>query len=126
MTQTRSTAAPPDDPAQVAAFEARIAAGESIEPKDWMPDRYPRQPIPLMSKHAPPARGGVVPAPNRITRAPSLRRKVALIAKVQDEAGHGLYIYCGTETLGMDRSELIQQLPDGTADDSSLVNYPPL
>jgi ring-1,2-phenylacetyl-CoA epoxidase subunit PaaA len=126
MTKTRATAAPPDDPTLVAAFEARIAAGESIEPKDWMPERYRRQLIRMMSQHAHSEIVGMLPEGNWITRAPSLRRKISLIAKVQDEAGHGLYIYCGTETLGVDRAELIQQLLDGTAKYSSIFNYPTL
>ena len=115
-----------DDPARVAAFEARIADGESIEPKDWMPERYRKQLTRMMSQHAHSEIVGMLPEGNWITRAPSLRRKLSLIAKVQDEAGHGLYIYCGTETLGVDRSELVQQLLDGTAKYSSIFNYPTL
>jgi len=115
-----------EDPAQLAAFEARIAAGESIEPKDWMPERYRRQLVRMMSQHERGEIVGMLPEGNWITRAPSLRRKLSLIAKVQDEAGHGLYIYCGTETLGVDRHELVQQLLDGTAKYSSIFNYPTL
>src|SRR3954464_3610982 len=115
-----------EDPARIAGFEARIAAGETIEPKDWMPERYRRQLVRMMSQHAHSEVVGMLPEGNWITRAPSLRRKISLIAKVQDEAGHGLYIYCGTETLGVDRSELIQQLLDGTAKYSSIFNYPTL
>src|SRR5258705_2194650 len=127
MTQTRIAATvPPEAPALVAAFEARIAAGQSIEPKDGMPERYRRQLIRMMSQHAHSEIVGMLPEGNWITRAPSLRRKISLIAKVQDEAGHGLYISCGTETLGVDRSELIQQLLDGTAKYSSIFNYPTL
>ena len=126
MTQTSSKPQPQDDPALVAAFEARIAAGESIEPKDWMPERYRRQLTRMMAQHAHSEIVGMLPEGNWITRAPSLRRKMSLIAKVQDEAGHGLYIYCGTETLGVDRHELIQQLLDGTAKYSSIFNYPTL
>src|SRR6202142_1086367 len=92
------------------AFEARGASGATIEPKDWMPARYRKQLIRMMSQHAHSEIVGMLPEGNWITRAPSLRRKVGLLAKVQDEAGHGLYIYCGTETLGIDRSELIDQL----------------
>jgi ring-1,2-phenylacetyl-CoA epoxidase subunit PaaA len=117
---------PADDPARVAEFEARIARGESIEPKDWMPERYRRQLIRMMSQHAHSEVVGMLPEGNWITRAPSLRRKMSLLAKVQDEAGHGLYIYCGTETLGVDRQELIDQLLDGTAKYSSIFNYPTL
>ena len=126
MTQTRSIDTAADDPVAVAAFEARIANGESIEPKDWMPERYRRQLIRMMSQHAHSEIVGMLPEGNWITRAPSLRRKVGLLAKVQDEAGHGLYIYCGTETLGVDRSELIDQLHDGRAKYSSIFNYPTL
>jgi ring-1,2-phenylacetyl-CoA epoxidase subunit PaaA len=115
-----------DDPDRIAAFEARIAAGESIEPKDWMPERYRRQLIRMMSQHAHSEIVGMLPEGNWITRAPSLRRKMSLIAKVQDEAGHGLYIYCGTETLGVDRHELVRNLLDGTAKYSSIFNYPTL
>ena len=116
----------PDEQARVAEFEARIARGESIEPKDWMPERYRRQLTRMMSQHAHSEVVGLLPEGNWITRAPSLRRKASLLAKVQDEAGHGLYIYCGTETLGVDRHELIQQLLNGTAKYSSIFNYPTL
>lgn len=109
-----------------AAFDARIAAGESIEPKDWMPARYRKQLTRMMSQHAHSELVGMLPEGNWITRAPSLRRKMSLIAKVQDEAGHGLYIYCGTETLGVDRHDLLQQLHNGTAKYSSIFNYPTL
>ena len=102
--------APTEDPARLAEFEARIARGESIEPKDWMPERYRKQLTRMMSQHAHSEIVGMLPEGNWITRAPSLRRKMSLIARVQDEAGHGLYIYCGTETLGVDRHELIQQV----------------
>ncbi len=114
------------DAAQVAAFEARIAAGESIEPKDWMPERYRKQLIRMMSQHAHSEIVGMLPEGNWITRAPSLRRKMSLLAKVQDEAGHGLYIYCATETLGVDRAELVDQLLTGKAKYSSIFNYPTL
>lgn len=123
MTQTT---VPQEDPALLAAFEARIAAGESIEPKDWMPERYRKQLTRMMAQHAHSEIVGMLPEGNWITRAPSLRRKMSLIAKVQDEAGHGLYIYCGTETLGVDRHDLFNQLLDGTAKYSSIFNYPTL
>src|ERR1700753_2722540 len=84
-----------EDPARLAEFEARIARGESIEPKDWMPERYRKQLIRMMPKRAHPEIVGILPEANWITRARSLRRKAGLLAKVQDEAGHGLYIYCG-------------------------------
>jgi ring-1,2-phenylacetyl-CoA epoxidase subunit PaaA len=115
-----------DDPARVAEFEARIARGEVIEPKDWMPERYRRQLIRMMSQHAHSEIVGMLPEGNWITRAPSLRRKMSLLAKVQDEAGHGLYIYCGTETLGVDRQQLIDELLAGTAKYSNIFNYPTL
>jgi ring-1,2-phenylacetyl-CoA epoxidase subunit PaaA len=117
---------PAEDPALNAAFEARIASGESIEPKDWMPERYRKQLIRMMSQHAHSEIVGMLPEGNWITRAPSLRRKMVLLAKVQDEAGHGLYIYCGTETLGIGREELIDQLLTGKAKYSSIFNYPTL
>jgi ring-1,2-phenylacetyl-CoA epoxidase subunit PaaA len=117
---------PVDDSARIAAFEARIAAGETIEPKDWMPERYRKQLVRMMSQHAHSEVVGMLPEGNWITRAPSLRRKISLLAKVQDEAGHGLYIYCGTETLGVDRDDLIGQLLAGTAKYSSIFNYPTL
>jgi ring-1,2-phenylacetyl-CoA epoxidase subunit PaaA len=123
---TKATAVLDEPPERVAEFEARIARGESIEPKDWMPQRYRRQLVRMMSQHAHSEVVGMLPEGNWITRAPSLRRKMALLAKVQDEAGHGLYIYCGTETLGVGRDELIQQLLDGTAKYSSIFNYPTL
>ena len=123
MTQPQQIA---EDPTRTAEFEARIARGESIEPKDWMPERYRRQLVRMMSQHAHSEIVGMLPEGNWITRAPSLRRKMSLLAKVQDEAGHGLYIYCGTETLGVDRAELVRQLLDGTAKYSSIFNYPTL
>ena len=115
-----------EDPKRLAEFEARIARGETIEPKDWMPEKYRRQLIRMMSQHAHSEVVGMLPEGNWITRAPSLRRKMSLLAKVQDEAGHGLYIYCGTETLGVDRHELVQQLLAGTAKYASIFNYPSL
>jgi ring-1,2-phenylacetyl-CoA epoxidase subunit PaaA len=110
----------------LAEFEARIARGESIEPKDWMPERYRRQLVRMMSQHAHSEIVGMLPEGNWITRAPSLRRKLSLLAKVQDEAGHGLYIYCGAETLGVDRHELVSDLLSGKAKYSSIFNYPTL
>ena len=123
MAEHPAAASTPPDTARLAEFEARIARGESIEPKDWMPERYRKQLIRMMSQHAHSEIVGMLPEGNWITRAPNLRRKMALLAKVQDEAGHGLYIYCGTETLGIDRQELIQQLLNGTAKYSSIFNY---
>lgn len=107
-------------------FEEKIENGEVIEPKDWMPEKYRKQLIRMMSQHAHSEVVGMLPEGNWITRAPSLRRKMALLAKVQDEAGHGLYIYSATETLGIDRSELLDQLLEGKAKYSSIFNYPTL
>ena len=86
-------------------FNQRIDDGEIIEPKDWMPERYRKQLIRIMSQHAHSEIVGMLPEGNWITRAPSLRRKAVLLAKIQDEAGHGLYIYSGTETLGVSRDQ---------------------
>src|SRR5438477_545152 len=97
-----------------------------MEPKDWMPERYRRQLIRMMSQHAHSEIVGMLPEGNWITRAPSLRRKVVLLAKVQDEAGHGLYIYSGTETLGISREELVGEFLSGHAKYSSIFNYPTL
>lgn len=108
------------------AFEAKIAAGVTIEPKDWMPEKYRKQLIRMMSQHAHSEVVGMLPEGNWITRAPSLSRKVCLLAKVQDEAGHGLYIYSATETLGADRVELLNQFLNGSAKYSSIFNYPTL
>ncbi|MBT8271827.1 MAG: 1,2-phenylacetyl-CoA epoxidase subunit A [Bacteroidia bacterium] len=105
-------------------FEARIANEEKIEPKDWMPEKYRQTHIRQMSQHAHSEIVGMLPEGNWITRAPSLRRKVALLAKVQDEAGHGLYLYSATETLGISREEMIEQLHSGKAKYSSIFNYP--
>lgn len=108
------------------AFQARIDNGEVIEPKDWMPERYRKQLIRMMSQHAHSEIVGMLPEGNWISRAPSLARKAVLIAKVQDEAGHGLYIYSATETLGIDRKTMIDQLHTGKAKYSSIFNYPTL
>jgi ring-1,2-phenylacetyl-CoA epoxidase subunit PaaA len=115
-----------DDAVKVQEFEARIAQGESIEPKDWMPERFRKQLIRMISQHAHSEIVGMLPEGNWITRAPSLRRKMVLLAKVQDEAGHGLYLYCAAETLGADRSDLIDDLLSGKAKYSSIFNYPTL
>lgn len=115
-----------DDSQKLSEFEARIAAGESIEPKDWMPERYRKQLIRMISQHAHSEIVGMLPEGNWITRAPSLRRKISLLAKVQDEAGHGMYLYSAAETLGVDRSELVDDLLTGKAKYSSIFNYPTL
>jgi ring-1,2-phenylacetyl-CoA epoxidase subunit PaaA len=108
------------------AFDKKIASGITIEPKDWMPGHYRKQLLRMMSQHAHSEVVGMLPEGNWITRAPSLARKAILIAKVQDEAGHGLYIYSAAETLGMDRSEMMEQLNAGKAKYSSIFNYPTL
>ena len=105
-------------------FEARIERDEKIEPKDWMPEKYRQTHIRQISQHAHSEVVGMLPEGNWITRAPSLRRKAALLAKVQDEAGHGLYLYSACETLGISREELYEQLHSGKAKYSSIFNYP--
>lgn len=107
-------------------FEEKIARDERIEPKDWMPEKYRKTHIRQISQHAHSEIVGMLPEGNWITRAPSLRRKVALLAKVQDEAGHGLYLYSACETLGISREELYDQLHTGKAKYSSIFNYPTL
>jgi ring-1,2-phenylacetyl-CoA epoxidase subunit PaaA len=115
-----------EDKQKLAAFEARIESGESIEPKDWMPERYRKQLVRMISQHAHSEIIGMLPEGNWITRAPSLRRKMTLLAKVQDEAGHGMYLYSACETLGVARDELEQELLEGKAKYSSIFNYPTL
>lgn len=111
---------------QLEDFQAKLERGEKIEPKDWMPEKYRKQLIRMMSQHAHSEVVGMLPEGNWITRAPSLRRKISLLAKIQDEAGHGLYLYSSTETLGVSRSKLINQLLKGKAKYSSIFNYPTL
>jgi ring-1,2-phenylacetyl-CoA epoxidase subunit PaaA len=115
-----------EDPDLVAAFEARVAADEFIEPKDWMPDAYRKTLVRQISQHAHSEIVGMLPEGNWITRAPSLRRKAILLAKVQDEAGHGLYLYSAAETLGTNREEMIEALHSGKAKYSTIFNYPTL
>jgi ring-1,2-phenylacetyl-CoA epoxidase subunit PaaA len=107
-------------------FQERIDRDEKIEPRDWMPDKYRKTLIRQISQHAHSEVVGMLPEGNWITRAPSLRRKVALLAKIQDEAGHGLYLYSAAETLGISRSEMVDQLLSGRAKYSSIFNYPAL
>lgn len=107
-------------------FQQKIDAEIKIEPKDWMPDAYRKTLIRQISQHAHSEIVGMLPEANWITRAPSLRRKVALLAKVQDEAGHGLYLYSAAETLGATRDELFEELNTGKAKYSSIFNYPTL
>jgi ring-1,2-phenylacetyl-CoA epoxidase subunit PaaA len=115
-----------DEPALAARFEAKIERDEKIEPKEWMPDAYRRTLVRQISQHAHSEIVGMLPEGNWITRAPTLRRKAVLIAKVQDEGGHGMYLYSAAETLGVPRDELIEQLLAGTAKYSSIFNYPTL
>ena len=115
-----------EDPAKLAAFEARVAADEFIEPKDWMPEAYRRTLTRQISQHAHSEIVGMLPEGNWISRAPSLRRKAILLAKVQDEAGHGLYLYSAAETLGTSRDEMIEALHSGKAKYSTIFNYPTL
>ncbi len=105
-------------------FQDKVDAEIKIEAKDWMPEKYRKTLIRQISQHAHSEVVGMLPEGNWITRAPSLRRKIALLAKVQDEAGHGLYLYSAAETLGAERDELIQQLLNGKAKYSSIFNYP--
>lgn len=107
-------------------FMRKIENEEKIEPKDWMPAGYRKNLIRQMSQHAHSEVIGMQPEGNWITRAPSLRRKAVLLSKVQDEAGHGLYLYSATETLGITRAELIEALQTGEAKYASIFNYPTL
>lgn len=111
---------------QERAFQARIDAGVKIEPKDWMPDAYRKTLIRQISQHAHSEIVGQLPEGNWVTRAPSLKRKSILLAKIQDEAGHGLYLYSAAETLGVSRDELLAALHAGKAKYSSIFNYPTL
>jgi ring-1,2-phenylacetyl-CoA epoxidase subunit PaaA len=111
---------------QERAFQERIDANQMIEPKDWMPDAYRQTLIRQISQHANSEIVGQLPEGNWITRAPSLERKAILLAKVQDEAGHGLYLYCAAETLGISRQEMTEALVSGKARYSSIFNYPTL
>ena len=115
-----------EDPDKLADFEARVAADEFIEPKDWMPEAYRRTLTRQISQHAHSEIVGMLPEGNWIGRAPSLRRKAILLAKVQDEAGHGLYLYSAAETLGTSRTEMIEALHSGKAKYSTIFNYPTL
>ena len=112
--------------ASAQAFQERIDAEEKIEPRDCMPDAYRQSLIRQISQHAHSEIVGQLPEGNWISRAPSLRRKAILLAKVQDEAGHGLYLYCAAETLGISREQLLEQLHSGKAKYSSIFNYPTL
>lgn len=113
-------------PAIETGFQEKIDQDIRIEPRDWMPEAYRKTLIRQISQHAHSEIVGMLPEANWITRAPSLKRKATLIAKVQDEAGHGLYLYSSAETLGVTRGEMIDQLHQGKAKYSSIFNYPTL
>lgn len=115
-----------ETPEFLARFQARIDADEKIEPNDPMPSGYRKTLVRMMGQHAHSEIVGMLPEGNWITRAPSLKRKAALLAKVQDEGGHGLYIYSAAETLGVSREEMTEELHDGRAKYSSIFNYPTL
>ena len=117
-------AASTETPEFLAAFQARIDREEKIEPNDPMPEGYRRTLIRQIGQHAHSEIVGMLPEGNWLTRAPTLRRKAALLAKVQDEGGHGLYLYSAAETLGISREEMTEQLLDGRAKYSSIFNYP--
>ena len=114
----------PDDAVRLERFEAHVAAEGKIEPDSWMPDAYRKTLVRQISQHAHSEIVGMQPEGNWLTRAPSLRRKAILLAKVQDEAGHGLYLYAAAETLGTSRDEMVAALLAGTAKYSSIFNYP--
>jgi ring-1,2-phenylacetyl-CoA epoxidase subunit PaaA len=113
-------------PSDEVIFQDKVDQDIRIEPKDWMPDDYRKTLIRQISQHAHSEIVGMLPEGNWITRAPTLKRKATLIAKVQDEAGHGLYLYSAAETLGITRDEMIEQLHSGKAKYSSIFNYPTL
>lgn len=115
-----------EDAAMLQRFQERIDAEDRIEPNDWMPEAYRRTLVRQISQHAHSEIIGMQPEGNWITRAPSLRRKAALLAKIQDECGHGLYLYAAAETLGVAREEMVDQLLAGKAKYSSIFNYPTL
>ena len=111
---------------QLVRFEEKVANDQRIEPKDWMPDAYRKTVLRQMSQHAHSEVIGMQPEGNWITRAPSLHRKVVLLAKIQDEGGHGLYLYSAAETLGATREEMVNALHQGKAKYASIFNYPAL
>ncbi len=115
-----------DDPEKLAEFQKKIDADIKVEPRDWMPEGYRKTLIRQIGQHAHSEIVGQLPEGNWITRAPTLERKMILLAKVQDEAGHGLYLYAAAETLGVSRDELTEMLLDGRMKYSSIFNYPTL
>ncbi|MDH3434569.1 MAG: 1,2-phenylacetyl-CoA epoxidase subunit A, partial [Gammaproteobacteria bacterium] len=112
--------------ADLDAFQKRVDNEEKIEAKDWMPEAYRRTLIRQISQHAHSEIIGMQPEANWLTRAPTLKRKAILLAKIQDEAGHGLYLYSAAETLGVSRDEMVADLLSGKAKYSSIFNYPTL
>jgi ring-1,2-phenylacetyl-CoA epoxidase subunit PaaA len=124
--ESRSTLRTAEEAQLEARFEARIAEGEFIEAKDWMPEHYRKTLVRQISQHAHSEVVGMLPEGNWISRAPTLKRKTILLAKVQDEAGHGLYLYAAAETLGTSRDQLVAALHSGKAKYSSIFNYPTL
>lgn len=123
---TRKPVRSAEEAQQEDRFEARIAAGEFVEPKDWMPDHYRKTLVRQISQHAHSEIVGMLPEGNWISRAPTLKRKAILLAKVQDEGGHGLYLYSAAETLGTSRDQMLEALHTGKAKYSSIFNYPTL
>jgi len=113
-----------DNPELLAEFEARINRGEKIEPKDWMPADYRKQLVRMIEQHAHSEIIGALPEGTWITRAPGFRRKLALMAKVQDEVGHGQLLYSAAETLGKPREQMINDLITGKSKYSNIFNYP--
>jgi ring-1,2-phenylacetyl-CoA epoxidase subunit PaaA len=126
LVKSEGIKAPEEQTDEERDFQARIDRGEKIEPKEWMPEGYRKTLIRQMGQHAHSEIVGQLPEGNWITRAPTLARKAILLAKVQDEAGHGLYLYSAAETLGVSRDELIEQLHAGKMKYSSIFNYPTL
>ncbi|HEY9179022.1 MAG TPA: 1,2-phenylacetyl-CoA epoxidase subunit PaaA [Flavipsychrobacter sp.] len=118
--------APAIEDARLSKFEERVQKGDAIEPRDWMPEAYRKHLIRQISQHAHSEVIGMQPEGNWITRAPSIRAKQILLAKIQDEGGHGLYLYSAAETLGISREEMIEQLQTGKAKYSNIFNYPSL
>lgn len=115
-----------DEAALEATFQARVDAETRVEPRDWMPEKYRKFMVRQISQHAHSEYVGMLPEGNWITRAPTLRRKAALLAKIQDEAGHAAYLYSAAETLGTSRDQMLEDLHSGKAKYSSIFNYPTL
>ena len=124
--QQRAGAPRAESGERLEAFQRRVDGEDKIEPKDWMPEAYRRTLVRQISQHAHSEIIGMQPEGNWLTRAPSLKRKAILLAKVQDEAGHGLYLYGAAETLGVSRDEMVGDLLSGRAKYSSIFNYPTL